>query len=100
MIVCGQNSGEKLAVDKAEYKSLLLTCNKTADKLALIAEEAKLQAEDIKDYKVENSALLYQIENQKKYIKHIKKQKRKAWFNGVWQGAAGGGGLVFLLLLI
>ena len=79
---------------------MLLRCNEVADNLKSRHNEVNLLMRRDSLSMAEIEGLAYQIEQQKKYAKHIKKQKRKAWVNGFWQGGAVGGGLVFALILL
>ena len=85
-IVYAQNSEEKLEVNKKEYTSLLFTCNEIADRLELEIAENKIHIQNDSLMIMENEGLSYQLNNQKAYIKVLKKEKRKAWKNGLWQG--------------
>ncbi len=96
----GQSSNEKLEVDRQEYKRLLIKCNEVVDLLELRRNEAKLLKHRDSLNVAELDGLTYQIENQKEYITHLKKGKRKAWFNGLWQGGIIGGTVVGLLILL
>lgn len=94
-------------MDKAQYASLLLKCNQVADNLEFKIQELEIVKKDLNDSELETKvannkvdAIAYQLNNQKEYIKYLKKKIRKSWFNGIWQGALGMLAAIASLLLL
>jgi len=95
-----QSSPEKVIIDRQDYKDLLLKCNETADRLHLKIGEVKLLYHRDSLNMAEIEGITYQLNNQLAYVKLLKKQKRRAWFNGLWQGFAVGAGAAVIVVLV